>query len=157
MSEARALRDAFGRFATGVTVVTTQTAEGPLGITANSFSSVSLDPPLVLWSPGKASRRFQPFADADTFAIHVLAEEQAPLCNDFARDGWDFAPHDWQPAPDGTPLLNGCLARFHCATQAIHDAGDHVIIVGVVLDATERAGAPLIFSAGQYGRFTSGE
>lgn len=155
MSDARALRTAFGRYATGVTVITTQTPDGPLGITANSFSSVSLDPPLVLWSPGKASRRFQPFADAKTFGIHVLAQEQAPLCVGFARDGWHFGGLDWHAAADGTPLLDGCLARFHCATHALHDAGDHVIIVGRVVDVTERAGTPLIFSAGQYGRFTS--
>jgi flavin reductase (DIM6/NTAB) family NADH-FMN oxidoreductase RutF len=152
---ARAFRDALGRFATGVTVVTTQSDMGPLGITANSFASVSLDPPLVLWSPAKSSRRFQAFAEAAHFAIHVVGAEQAGLCERFSRDGLAFEGTDWQPGAHGVPLLNGCLARFECTTVASHEGGDHRIIVAEVTRATWRDGDPLLFSQGSYGQFTN--
>ncbi len=154
VEDARALRQALGRFATGVTVVTAGTETGPLGITVNSFASVSLDPPLVLWSPAKASSRFAPFAGAQRFAIHVVGDEQADLANAFVRQGDAFGDLDWWRHDDGTPLIEGCLARFHCATDAVHDAGDHAIVVGRVIAAAHREGAPLIFSGGQYGLFT---
>ena len=152
---AREFRHALGRFATGVTVVTVPTANGPLGMTANSFSSVSLDPPLVLWSPAIQSRRFPYFAKARHYAIHVICAEQVDLCHRFASDGHDFDGADWQEGPEGVPLLNGCLARFLCRQSATHDGGDHKIIVGEVLRADWRDGAPVIFSQGSYGRFTS--
>ena len=97
----RLFRNTLGRFATGVTVITTMTDQGPLGITANSFASVSLDPPLVLWSPAKASRRFPAFAEAEHYAIHVLSEEQIDLCRRFSRDGFDFDGLDWEAGPAG--------------------------------------------------------
>ncbi|WP_226780936.1 flavin reductase family protein [Oceaniglobus trochenteri] len=147
----RAFRDALGQFATGVTVVTTATPDGPLGITANSFASVSLDPPLVLWSPARAARRFPVYEAAQHFAIHVMGAEQAGLCNAFVRDGAAFGDLDWAPGPSGAPLIEGCLARFECERYAVHDGGDHAIIVGRVLNAQSRPGAPLVFSAGQYG------
>lgn len=149
----RAFRDALGRFATGVTVVTTQTPNGPLGITANSFSSVSLDPPLVLWSPAKASRRFQPFVEAEHFAIHVLASHQSDICGGFVSEGNAFEPLEWAHSDRGTPLIEGCLARFECARHAVHDAGDHAIVIGRVLGATFGEGDPLLFVSGRYGRF----
>ena len=150
---ARAFRDALGRFATGVTVVTARDAEGPVGITANSFASVSLDPALVLWSPAKSSSRFGIFAGAAHFAVHVLAEEQRDLAAHFVRHGRDFAATGWTEGPGGAPVLPGCLAHFSCETAAVHDAGDHVIVVGRVLQAGFRDGAPLVFSAGAYGAF----
>lgn len=150
----REFRDALGRFATGVTVVTTPTGHGPLGITANSFASVSLDPPLVLWSPARASRRFPAFAAAERYAIHVLGADQIDLCRRFSKEGLDFDGLDWKPAGDGVPLIAGCLARFHCARVSAHDGGDHLIIVGRVLEAQHRDGQPLLFSCGSYGRFT---
>lgn len=149
----RELRDAFGRFATGVTVVTTRADTGPLGITANSFASVSLDPPLVMWLPARASRRFAPFTTCDTFAIHVMGAGQAEISSGFVSEGDLFDDLDWTEAEDGTPLISDCLARFHCTTQAVHDAGDHAIVLGRVLDAQHRKGDPLIFSGGQYGVF----
>lgn len=152
----RALRDAMGRFATGVTVITTRRADGPVGITANSFASLSLDPPLVLWAPGKFSRRFDCFVDAPHFAIHVLGAEQAGLGQHFARDGFDFDLPGITASDDGTPLLPGCLARFHCSLEATHDAGDHAIVVGRVLHASLREGEPLVFSQGRYGGFAAG-
>ena len=150
----RTLRDALGRFTTGVTVVTTMTELGPVGMTANSFSSVSLDPPLVLWSPARASRRFPAFAAAKRFAIHVLGAEQQDICSRFSRGGLDFEGLDWSEDADRVPVISGCLARFDCAHEASHGGGDHLIIVGRVLACTHRPGAPLVFSAGAYGGFT---
>ncbi len=149
----RLLRDAFGRFATGVTIVTTQSADGPVGITANSFSSVSLDPALVLWSPGKASRRFPYFEAAEHYAIHVLAADQAHLCEKFAKNAFALTeiPHDI--SANNVPLLSNCLARFECRKVAAHDGGDHVIIVGQVLQAELGDGDALAFFAGKYGQF----
>ena len=153
--DSRAYRDALGRFATGVTVVTCQSELGALGITANSFASVSLDPPLVLWSPARASRRFPAFATADRFAIHVLGEEEEPLCRRFSADGTDFDGLDWSRGVGETPLIEGCLARFECETVARHDGGDHLIVVARVARASWRPGRPLVFHGGQYGRFTN--
>jgi flavin reductase (DIM6/NTAB) family NADH-FMN oxidoreductase RutF len=151
---ARAFRDALGRFATGVTVVTCQSEIGPLGITANSFASVSIDPPLILWSPARASRRFPAFAAAEHFAIHVLGEEQEALCRRFSREGTDFDGLDWHEGAARTPLIAGCLARYECETVARHEGGDHLIVVAKVTRADWRPGAPLVFSGGGYGRFT---
>ena len=150
---ARALRDALGRFATGVTVVTATGPDGPVGITANSFASVSLDPALVLWSPAKSSSRFPVFAEAGHFAIHVLGAEQRDLAAHFVRHGTEFDATGWQPGPGGVPLIPGCLARFACRRSAVHDAGDHVIVVGEVLEAAYRDGSPLVFQGGAYGGF----
>lgn len=149
----RALRDALGRFATGVTVVTTAAPSGPLGITANSFASVSLEPPLVLWSPARASGRFGPFVEARRFAIHVIGADQPEIARMFVREGNPFSDIDWRRAEDGTPVIENCLARFHCEREAVHDAGDHAIVVGRVIDCTHRPGVPLIFSGGQFGAF----
>lgn len=149
----RAFRTALGRYATGVTVVTTQGRRGPVAITANSFTSVSLDPPLVLWCPAKASSRFPVFAAAGHYAIHVLAAEQLDLARRFARTGTDFAGLDPGTTPEGMPLLSGCLARFDCIAHAAHDGGDHAILVGRVLRAVLRDGTPLLFWHSRYGDF----
>ncbi|GAB4265927.1 MAG: flavin reductase family protein [Pararhodobacter sp.] len=149
----RRLRDALGAFATGVTVVTTRTARGPVAMTANSFASVSLAPPLVLWSPARASRRFAAFAEADHFAIHILAADQAPLVAHFARHGGDFALPGLTETAEGVPILPGCLAVFDCARHAVHEGGDHAIVVGRVRSVRHRPGAPLVFQAGRYGGF----
>lgn len=151
---ARAFRNALGRFATGVTIVTCETDDGPLAIAANSFSSLSLDPPLVLWSPAKFSRRFQPFNDAKQYAINILAADQVALCQTFARDGTAFSDVAWSKGANGAPVLDGCLATFECTQAAVHDGGDHVIIVGKVTQAQMSDGEPLVFSKGAYGRFT---
>jgi flavin reductase (DIM6/NTAB) family NADH-FMN oxidoreductase RutF len=109
------------------------TPRGPLGITANSFASVSLSPPLVLWSPARKSRRFPAFEAASYFAIHVLSENQRGLAERFALPGDGFAEIEFAPGYDGTPLLAGCTARFECRHAAGHDGGDHLIVVGEVL------------------------
>ncbi|MGP3696261.1 flavin reductase family protein [Rhodobacter sp. NSM] len=152
-TDARAFRDALGRFATGVTVVTVLDGEGPMGMTANSFASVSLDPPLVLWSPARSSSRFDIFAGADHFAIHVLDDEQGDLAQRFTRGGAGFDGLQYRSNSDGVPLLPAPLARFDCRRMAVHDGGDHAIVVGEVLRAAMRPGAPLLFSQGRFGRF----
>lgn len=150
-------RRALGRFVTGVTVVTAATSEGPMGITVNSFASVSLEPPLVLWCPARASRRFRPFAQAPHFCIHVLGEEQLALSRRFASGDGLFADLDPEFTPEGVPLLPGPLARFDCAHHTRHDGGDHEIVLGRVLRAHLREeGRPLVFSGGNYGQFSSG-
>ena len=149
----RAYRDALGCFGTGVSVVTTETADGPLAITANSFASVSLDPALVLWCPAKASPRHDAFAGAQTYTIHVMSEDQQPLATHFARTGTDFDAVGWQVDANGTMHLTGCLARFECRRTTVHDAGDHSIIVGQVMRAWHRSGMGLMFKRGQYGGF----
>lgn len=148
----RDFRAALGQFATGVTIVTTQTVDGPLGITANSFASLSLDPPLVMWAPGKFSRRFQAFAEAERFVIHILAADQLPLAQHFARDGRDFDIPDLDFGAGDVPLLPGCLVRFHCTGHAVHPGGDHAIVVGAVARVTSRPGAALTFYQGDYGQ-----
>jgi flavin reductase (DIM6/NTAB) family NADH-FMN oxidoreductase RutF len=151
--DTRPLRNAFGRFTTGVTIVTTQTPVGPLGITANSFSSVSLDPPLVMWSIGRHSSRFAAFAECQYFAVHVLAIEQHDLCRRFARSGCDFSGLELTFNDEGAPLLPGALARFECETADRFTGGDHEMLLGRVLRMTAREGEPMVFSAGRYRRF----
>lgn len=146
-------RAALGRYATGVTIVTTMGDRGPVGITANSFTSVSLDPPLVLWCPARQSQRFAAFAAADHYAIHVLAADQIDLCRRFSRAGGAFDGLATGVTPEGLPLLLGCLARFDCAAHAAHEGGDHAILVGRVLRAALREGEPLLFWGGRYGDF----
>ncbi len=154
-SSARHFRNALGAFTTGVTVVTAQTANGPIGMTVNSFTSVSLDPPLVLWSPAKSSSRYQAFMAADHFAIHVLSAEQDLLSTRFTRGGLGFEQLPWQENSEGVPVIPGTLARFECALASRHDAGDHTLILGRVLRAAHREGEPLCFSRGTFGRFQS--
>jgi flavin reductase (DIM6/NTAB) family NADH-FMN oxidoreductase RutF len=140
----RLLRDAFGTFMTGVTVVTTTDATGqPIGFTANSFSSVSLDPPLLLVSIAKSSQNYATFAAGKGFAINILSEGQKDVSNTFARPVEDrFSTVQWQIGPHGAPILNGVAAWFDCSLHQIIDAGDHAILIGQVqaFDATTRAG-----------------
>lgn len=152
---ARDFRDALGQFATGVTVVTCVDGDGPLGMTANSFASVSLDPALVLWSPAKASKRYASFMAARHFTIHVISAEQAQMCAAFARDGRAFDAVPWHTGENGAPVLDGALSAFECTQSALHDAGDHTIIVGEVTRVTTAPGQPLTFFAGRYGGFAA--
>lgn len=149
----RALRDALGCFGTGVTVVTSLSPTGPIAMTANSFTSVSLNPPMVIWCPSRASLRHDAFTAAERYIIHVMAEDQQALATHFARTGDDFTGVDWQPDETGLPVLAGCLARFACTRKAVHDGGDHSIILGQVDSATHRPGLGLMFKRGQYGGF----
>lgn len=152
----REFRDALGRFATGVTLVTAEGPEGAAGFVANSFASVSLDPPLVLWSPARRSARFDIFASAPRYAIHVLGVEQFALIERFARGGPGFDGLAHERTPEGVPVIPGALARFDCRQVACHDGGDHSIILGHVERFALRGGAPLVFSQGAYGGFVHG-
>jgi flavin reductase (DIM6/NTAB) family NADH-FMN oxidoreductase RutF len=154
-SQARAFRDALGCFATGVTIVTVQSDHGPMGFTANSFASLSMDPPLVLWSPAKSSSRFAHFAGAQHYAIHVLAHDQTDLIKDFHRGGPGFEGMSYHRNAEGVPLIPNTLARFECEQHATHEGGDHLIVVGRVLRCAMQDGAPLIFTKGRYGGFTA--
>ena len=146
-------RGALGTFVTGVTVVTASSDEGPVGIVANSFASVSLDPPLVLWSPAKSSKRFHHFSRSQHFAVHVLSAQQRDLCAGVARSKTAINQFDLTTNLAGVPLLGEALATFECDMHAVHDAGDHVIVVGLVTRCSHRDGDPLVFQGGKYGRF----
>jgi flavin reductase (DIM6/NTAB) family NADH-FMN oxidoreductase RutF len=154
-TDARAFRTALGRFATGVTVITAAGPDGPAGFTANSFAALSLDPPLVLWSPAKSSSRFAIFANAPAFSIHVLAADQASIGARFVRGGAGFDGLEHDLTDQGVPVLSDVLARFDCRLHATHDGGDHLIVVGRVEQAMYREGAPLVFSQGGYGGFVA--
>jgi flavin reductase (DIM6/NTAB) family NADH-FMN oxidoreductase RutF len=155
-NSSRQLRDAFGKFATGITVITAASNDGPVCIVANSFSSVSLDPALVLWSVDRSARRFPYFDAANHYAIHVLAAEQHDLCTQVARNVHALDEQPFQINSDGVPIIDHCLARFECRRVAAHDAGDHVIIVGQVQRTQMRDGAPLTFYGGDFGTVTQG-
>lgn len=149
----RALRDAFGRFATGVTIVTASSPEGPVAMTANSFASVSLDPPLVIWAPGRHSRRFRHFEQAQHYAIHVLCADQDRLCMEVAKDAHALRHHVLEINERGVPLIAGCLARFECSRHAHHEGGDHLLVLGRVERAATRPdGDALAFFRGQMQR-----
>ncbi|MEQ9695586.1 flavin reductase family protein [Shimia sp. SDUM112013] len=148
----RSLRNAFGSFMTGVTVVTTRDAGGqPVGFTANSFASVSLDPPLVLVCIANTSSNFAIFASATGFAINVLSEGQKEVSNTFARPVEDrFAEVVWRDGPHGAPVLDGVSAWFDCAMHNRVEAGDHLILIGKV-EAFDHAALPgLGYANGAY-------
>lgn len=130
----RALRNAFGSFLTGVTVVTTTDAEGrPLGFTANSFTSVSLDPGMLLVCLARRSINYATLTGATGFAVNILAEDQEAISNTFARPSEDrFASVGWKPGPHGSPILDGAAAWFDCAMHEVVDAGDHAILLGAI-------------------------
>ena len=149
------LRRAFGSFATGVTIVTTVDTQSQLcGFTANSFSSVSLEPPLVSVSIAKSAFGLATFSECKGFAINILAEHQRDLSNRFASAGADkFSGVDWQPGSTGAPLINAVVAWFDCENFQQVDAGDHVILIGKVLDYSYNTDAPLGFCRGAYVSF----
>lgn len=147
----RAYRTALGQFATGITIVTAKTDDGLIGMTANSFSSVSLEPPLILWCLAKSSRRYQGFASAKRFAVNVLRSDQYDLAMEFARTGDCFSDVNSVTGHDGVPLIRDALANFQCVLENSMDAGDHEIILGRVKSVTFTEGDPLIFQGGQFG------
>jgi flavin reductase (DIM6/NTAB) family NADH-FMN oxidoreductase RutF len=145
-------RAALGQFATGVTVVTTTGRWGePIGVTANSFTAVSLDPPLILWCQSRHAPAVRHFTHAPCFAVNVLAADQDHLARRFAGPAPDkFAGLDASHGPHGMPLLGGTVARFLCRAMTTHDGGDHVIHVGEVESYERSDGEPLVFHAGRY-------
>lgn len=150
--DTHAFRNALGTFTTGVTIITARGADGtPVGITANSFNSVSLDPPLVLWSLAKNANSLPVFEASGHWNVHVLSVDQEPLSNRFASRGEDkFADTALDSGVTEAPLLHDCTARFQCRTVFTHDGGDHVIFVGEVLAFDQSELPPLVFQSGQY-------
>jgi flavin reductase (DIM6/NTAB) family NADH-FMN oxidoreductase RutF len=149
----RSFRDALSAFPTGVTVITTRTAVGELiGVTANSFSSVSLDPPLISFSLARRAFSLKAFAEANTFAVSVLAFDQGALSNRFAVSSGDkWQGTDYIVARNGCPIMSGALASFECDRHAQFDGGDHLVILGRVRHFERLAtGEPLVFSRGSY-------
>lgn len=146
------LRAALGRFTTGVTIVTCRAPDGsPVGLTANSFNALSLNPPLVLWSLREVSPNLPSFVAAPHFAVNVLAENQVELSRRFASPVADkFAEGLWSDGLGGVPVLAGCAAVFECAQASCQTAGDHMLFIGQVLRVSEAPVTPLVFQAGHY-------
>ena len=151
---ARQFRDVLGRFATGVTVVTAISDGTPVGLTCQGFMSVSLDPPLVAFAPARGSRAWPLIERSGSYCVNLLAADQAELSNRMASRGTDkFAGLGWAPSPlTGSPLLAGTLGYVDCRIEAVHEAGDHWLVVGRVVDlaATDAADA-LTYYRGRYG------
>ena len=150
--DTRHFRNAMGRFTTGVTIVTCLDVAGqPVGLTANSFSSLSLEPPLLLWSLRSASPSMASFEAAPRFAVNVLSESQVELSRRFASRSEDrFADLAWALGEHGAPVLSGCAAVFECELLSHQIAGDHRLFIGRVLACTESALPPLLFQSGHY-------
>lgn len=152
--DSAAYRRTLGRFATGVTIVTTVDEDGqPFGVTANSYNSVSLDPPLVLWSLARTSRSIEAFENSGTFAIHILSADQEELAMRFASPSEDkFAGLDLHAGHGGVPLFEDCAAHFECVTENRFDGGDHVIFLGRVVHFDRGEHEPLLFHDGKFTR-----
>jgi len=149
----RVMRDVLGHFVSGVTVVTAMGTGGPVGFTCQSFSSLSLDPPLVAFAPARSSSTWPRLREAGRFCVNVLAEEQSGLSRQFARSGTDkYAGVHWAPSPHGSPMLEGVVAWIDSELWAEYDGGDHTIVVARVLDlGADASRTPLLFHRGAYG------
>ncbi|WP_433280637.1 flavin reductase family protein [Pseudonocardia xinjiangensis] len=147
------MREVLGHFASGVVVVTAAGPSGPIGFTCQSFTSLSLDPPLVSFAPSRTSSTWPRIRDADTFCVNILAADQEHHSAGFARSGVDkFDGVRWRAGRCGAPILEGVCAWVRCALHAEHDGGDHTIVVGRVLElAADHARGPLLFHRGDYG------
>ena len=151
-------RQVLGHFPTGVTVVTASTEDGPVGLCVGSFTSVSLHPPLVAFCAGDSSTSYPRIEAAGHFCVNILAEEQEEIARVFADTGDDkFAGIGWRPSVvTRAPVINDVLAWIDCQIEAIHEAGDHWIVVGRVLDLEiGHEGGPLVFFRGGFGRYSS--
>lgn len=145
-------RGLLGSFATGLTIVTAQTAEGPVGFTCQSFSSLSLDPPLITICPSRTSSTWPRIAPGGRFCVNVLSAAQESLSNRFATSGIDkYADVTWHPSPSGDPILEDSLAWLDCRVEHVHEGGDHHIVLGRVgaMGCADR-GEPLLFHRGRY-------
>ena len=150
--DSRAFRHALGHFCTGVTVVAAMVDGEPIGFACQSFAALSLDPPLVLFCPGKTSRTWPLIEQAGSFCVNVLSHEQRDVSMVFGRSGEDkFAAVSWSPAPSGAPVLDGVLAWIDCAIEQVVDGGDHHIVIGRVTTlGSPVPGRPLLFYRGSY-------
>ncbi len=155
MAAARRFRDVLGRFASGVTVVTSMSGDEPVGMTCQSFCSVSLNPPLVLFSPAKTSRAWPRIRQSGSFCVNFLGAEQSAISNQMASRGGDkFAGLDWKPSPEtGSPVLDGIVGYVDCDVHAVYEAGDHYIVIGAVKELhSSDVDEPLLFFEGRYRR-----
>ena len=143
-------RQAFVNFSTGVTTITCMSQNGPLGITVNSFTSVSLEPPLIMWCLNKQSKRFSSFMDAENFAVHVMPAGSKNLCVSFSQSAQAFRHTDWSLSAQQVPLLKSSLACFECRQFADYDGGDHSIVLGLVELVSTSNGVPLTFAQGRF-------
>ena len=143
-------RQALANFPTGVTIITCMSHDEPLGITVNSFASVSLKPPLIMWCLSKKSKRFGPFMEAKNFAVHVMPAEAKNLCVSFAESAQAFEHADWSVSAQHVPLLKNCLACFECKQFTDYDGGDHSILLGLVEQVSIWKGIPLTFGQGRF-------
>lgn len=148
----KTLRKAFGSYMTGVTVITAMSRDGtPVGFTANSFTSVSLEPPLLLVCPAKSLSSFDVFVNCDSFVVNILSEDQQAISNIFAGSKEDrFSQIEWHKDEQGNPVIDGALTHFSCKTDRNLDAGDHHLLVGEVLDFSTREGRGLGYASGGY-------
>src|SRR5207342_82206 len=155
----RDFRNALGTFATGVTIVTAMAADGkPYGVTCNSFASVSLNPPLVLWSLGMFSQGLTIFQNASHFTVNVLGASQQALASQFAKSAADkFAGVSWKHGLGNAPVIAGSVANFQCRAVNRYYGGDHVIFLGAVEAYSYNRQEPLLFARGGYGRFAAAD
>ncbi|WP_449538555.1 flavin reductase family protein [Ferdinandcohnia sp. Marseille-Q9671] len=142
-----------GNYPTGVTVVTTTDENGvPLGLTVNSFASVSLDPLLILWSIDKSVSTYDIFTKTDKFAVHVLAGDQADICTLFASKGTDrFGSCEWKMSDNDLPIIEGASGVLHCKTFQTIEAGDHTILIGEVVEIENYSKPPLLYHSRKFG------
>lgn len=150
--DSKEFRRALGAFTTGVTIVTTVDQDGkPYGVTANSFNSVSLDPPLILWSQALTSSSYEAFRDNERFVVNILAEHQIHVSNQFARSGGDkFLGIAVDKGLGGVPIIDDCSAYLECVKVAAHPGGDHVVYIGRVERIHRSSNRPLAFGDGRY-------
>ena len=157
MVDPRAFRDALSCYPTGVTLVATRHKGAGVAMTVNSFASVSLDPPLILWSVGRDTDRYEAFISADRFSVNILRDSQMNLAQHHAMDA-AVNDRDWSTGEDGIPVLTDALAHILCETHTIHDGGDHKIIVGKVLSLdSQESGGALTFFRSRYGAASEDE
>ncbi|WP_245459977.1 flavin reductase [Mesorhizobium sp. M1B.F.Ca.ET.045.04.1.1] len=151
VNDSRLFRRCLGLYGTGIAIITAEMEDQRAAVTVNSFASVSLDPPLVLWSISRASRSHPLFTNGKRFAVNILASTQMNVSRHFSSKVEDkFADTSWSPGEFGSPLLHGCLAHFECETYAQVEGGDHTILIGLVRRASRFDGEPLLFAQGQY-------
>ena len=152
--DAREIRNVMGHFATGVTVITTKDRTGkPFGLTVNSFTSLSLNPPLVVVCVDKTVDCYSCFDETKVFAVNVLSEDQEELSRRFATKGIEkFAGIQWRMGEHGSPLLDGVIGTIECKVTRSYEGGDHTIFLGEILSATAKGDRPLIFFKGKYHR-----
>jgi 3-hydroxy-9,10-secoandrosta-1,3,5(10)-triene-9,17-dione monooxygenase reductase component len=149
-------REVLGHFATGVTIVTANEAGVPVGFSCQSFSALSLDPPMVILAPAKSSTSWPRIAEAGAFAVNILAEGQEALCHNFAISGGDkFEGVEWTPGVTGSPIIAGSLAVIECTLGAIYEGGDHELVTGHVVALDVGRGTPLIFYRSGFGSFVA--